>query len=49
MTWILDNSQTNLLSALTIFGLEDLGYTVDETQAEPYSLKPCGIAAPPQR
>ncbi len=48
MTWILDNSQTNLLSALTIFGLEDLGYTVDETQAEPYSLKPCGIAAPPQ-
>ena len=38
----------NPLSAVTIRSLEDLGYGVDVSQAEPYSLPSLPSLAPPQ-
>ena len=41
MTGYLDN--TSPISGITIGGLKDLGFTVDETKADPYSMPPTGF------
>ena len=45
MTGYLNGGETNPLSAMTIMQLDDLGYTVDLGQADPYSL-PSALRAP---
>lgn len=41
MTGFLD--QASPISAITIGGLKDLGFTVDESQADPYTMPPTGF------
>jgi hypothetical protein len=42
--WVSPAGTPSPLSRLTIASLEDLGYTVDYSKAEPYSLKPALLA-----
>lgn len=47
MTGYLDPGATNPLSALSVRSLEDLGYAVDPTAADPYALPGVGASALP--
>lgn len=47
MTGFLNPGVENPLSRVTIQSLADMGYTVDITQADPYTLgNPSGVRAP---